>query len=129
MLRNAPVASSVVASMPRVLPLTKPASASRCDTHVKTTWCVSKSTRRRVRDTGRMVRRSLVQRDVEKLKQAQRVGRPPRDHLFRVQVFEVAEQQPEVASRRQTRPTHPVRVNFAHCLSTKASKPVRRVHG
>ena len=50
-LRNAAFASSVVASMPTVVPRTRPASASRCSTHVKTASCVSRSIRRRVRDT------------------------------------------------------------------------------
>ena len=59
----------------------------------------------------RMVRRCLVQRDVQKLPQAQRIGRPPRDRPFRVQALDVAEQQhPDVAARRQTRPAHPVGV-------------------
>ena len=50
MLRSAAFASSVVASIPIVLPLTKPASASRCRIHEKTASCVSRSTRRRVRE-------------------------------------------------------------------------------
>jgi hypothetical protein len=50
MLRNAALASSIVASMPIVVPLTNPASASRCKTHVKTARCVSRSIRRRVRE-------------------------------------------------------------------------------
>ena len=61
----------------------------------------------------RMVRRRLVQRDVQELPQAQRVGGPPRDRPFRIQALEVAEQQqPEVAARRQTRPAHPVGVEL-----------------
>ena len=60
-----------------------------------------------------MVRRGLVQRDVQKLPQAQRIRRPPRDRPFRVQALEVAEQQqPEVAPRRQTRPADPVGVEL-----------------
>ena len=50
MLRIAAFASSVVASMPTVLPRTSPASASRSNTHVKTDTCVSTSISRRVRD-------------------------------------------------------------------------------
>ena len=50
MLRIAALASSVVASIPMVCPFTKWASASRCNTHVNTAWCVSTSISRRVRD-------------------------------------------------------------------------------
>ena len=48
MLRKAAFASSVVASMPTVCPLTNPASASCCRIHVKTAVCVSRSISRRV---------------------------------------------------------------------------------
>ena len=51
MLRIAAFASSVVASMPTVFPVTRPASASRSRTHVKTASCVSTSISRRVRDS------------------------------------------------------------------------------
>ncbi len=51
MLRSAAFASSVVASMPTVSPFSKPASATRCNTHVKTASCVPTSIRRRVRET------------------------------------------------------------------------------
>ena len=58
-----------------------------------------------------VVGRGLVQREVQKLADAQRVGGAPRDRPFRVQAFEVAEQQqPEIAARRQTRPADPVGV-------------------
>ena len=61
----------------------------------------------------RVVRRRLVQRHVQKLPQAQRIGGPPRNRPFRVQTFEVAEQQqPEVAARRQTRPADPLRLEL-----------------
>ena len=49
-VRSAAFASSVVASMPTVLPLTRPASASRCSSQVKTDSCVSRSINRRVRE-------------------------------------------------------------------------------
>ena len=59
----------------------------------------------------RVVGRGLVQREVQKLADAQRVGGAPRDRPFRVQAFEVAEQQqPEIAARRQTRPADSVGV-------------------
>ena len=55
----------------------------------------------------RMVRRRRRRSQVQKRTQAQRIGRPPRDRPFRIQPLEVPEkQQPEVASRRQTRPSH-----------------------
>ena len=59
----------------------------------------------------RMVRRRLVQRDVQELPQAQRIGGSPRHRPLPVQALEIAEQQhPDVAARRQTRPAHPVGV-------------------
>ena len=65
----------------------------------------------------RVVRRRFVQRHVEELPQAQRIGGPPRNRPFRVQPLEVAEQQhPEVATRRQTRPTDPVGVELCALL-------------
>ena len=50
MLRNAAFASSVVASIPTVLPRTRPASASCCNTQVNTAWCASRRSSRRVRE-------------------------------------------------------------------------------
>ena len=50
MLRIAAFASSVVASIAIVFPLSNPASTSRTCTHVKTARCVSRSIRRRVRE-------------------------------------------------------------------------------
>ena len=66
----------------------------------------------------RVVRRGLVQGDVQKRPDAQRIGGAPRDCPFRVQPFKVAEQQqPEIPARRQTRSTDPVRVERrALCL-------------
>ena len=42
---------------------------------------------------GRMVRRHLVQREVQELPDAQRIGRAPRDGPLRVQALKIAEQQ------------------------------------
>ena len=42
---------------------------------------------------GRMVRRHLVQREVQALPDAQRIGRAPRDGPLRVQALKIAEQQ------------------------------------
>ena len=69
----------------------------------------------------RVVRRGLVQGDIQKCPDAQRIGGAPRDCPFRVQPFKVAEQQqPEIAARRQTRPTDPVRVERrALCLHAR----------
>ena len=50
-LRSAAFASSVVASMPTVFPFSKPASATRCNTQVKTAAGVSMSIWRRGRET------------------------------------------------------------------------------
>ena len=51
-----------------------------------------------------MVRRRVVQLEVQKVPDAQRVGGAPGDRPLRVQPFEVAQQQqPKVAARRQTR--------------------------
>jgi hypothetical protein len=48
MLRSAALASSVVASIPTVSPLTNPLSLSRVKTKSKTSWCVSRSMRLRM---------------------------------------------------------------------------------
>jgi hypothetical protein len=50
MLRKAAFASSVVASIASVFPLTSPAIPRHCNTHVNTNRWVSKSINRRVRD-------------------------------------------------------------------------------
>jgi len=50
MVRNAALASSVVASIPSVWPLSRPASATRCKIQVNTVRCVSRSINRRVRE-------------------------------------------------------------------------------
>src|SRR5712671_2771883 len=52
MLRSAAFASSVVASTATVLPLSNPAAASRCCTHVKTARWLSRSMARRVRESS-----------------------------------------------------------------------------
>jgi hypothetical protein len=50
MLRIAAFASSVVASIPIVLPTSRSSFASRSSTQVNTRWCVSTSMSRRVRE-------------------------------------------------------------------------------
>ena len=60
-----------------------------------------------------MVRRRLVQREVQELPDAQRLGRAPRDGPLRVQALKIAEQQqPEIAPRRQTRPADTVGIEL-----------------
>ena len=52
-----------------------------------------------------MVRRCFWPHQTQKLAQSKRIGRAPGNSAFRVQAFEVAnQQQPEVAPGRQTRP-------------------------
>ena len=67
---------------------------------------------------GRMGRRRLVQREVQELPDAQRIGRAPRDGPLRVQALKIAEQQQsEIAPRRQTRPPDAVGIELrALCL-------------
>ena len=56
-----------------------------------------------------MVRRRLVQLEVQKRPNAQRVGDAPGNRPFRIQAFKVAEQQqPEVAAGGQACPADPV---------------------
>jgi hypothetical protein len=50
MLRIAAFASSVVAQIATVFPLSNPASATRSNTHMKTARCVSRAIKRRVRE-------------------------------------------------------------------------------
>ena len=58
-----------------------------------------------------------MQLDVQVLPKAQRIGGPPRNRAFRIETFEVAEQQhPEVAARRQTRPADSVGVELRALL-------------
>ena len=53
----------------------------------------------------RVVRRDLMQREIQKGADTQRIGRPPRDRALRVEAFKIPEQQqPEIPARRQTRP-------------------------
>ena len=59
----------------------------------------------------RMIRRRLVHRQPQKSAYRQRVARAPGDPAFRVDPFKVADQQqPEVPTRRQARPSHHRRV-------------------
>ena len=55
----------------------------------------------------RVVRRRLLEAESHEPANGQRIGRTPRDAAFRIETFEVADQQqPEIASRFQTRAPH-----------------------
>ena len=77
MVRRAALASSVVASMPTVFPLTDPTSASLCRIPVEhglVSFEIDQATCARDR---RMVRRRLRPRQPKKLAQRKRIGRTP----------------------------------------------------
>ena len=107
MLRMAALASSVVASIPIVCPRTSWASASRCRDpreHGLVGLQVNQAAGARQR---RMVRRGLMEIDIQEGADTQRIGRAPCDRALRVQAFTIPEQQqPARPARRQTRPTH-----------------------
>src|SRR5262249_22159824 len=104
MLRSAAFASNVVASMPTVLPLTRPASASCCSIQVKNGLVRLEIDQPPSARNRRVVRRRLRQHQAEKLAQRKRIGDSPRDRALGVQPFEVTnQQQPEVASWQQAR--------------------------
>ena len=117
MTTGAAFASSVGRSMPTVFRVSKPASATRSNTHVQTPFVrldVAPPPRPRDRE---VVGRNVVQRDVQELPQAQRIGRSPRHRPFRLQAFEVAEQQhSKVAARRQRRTPDSVGVELRALL-------------
>ena len=111
MLRNAALASSVVASMPTVVPRTRPGVGQPLQ-HPREDRLVGLQvdppSRSRYR---RMVRRRLVQRDVQELPQAQRIGHPAARSPVPSPGLDVAEQQhPDLAARRQIPPADPVGV-------------------
>ena len=55
----------------------------------------------------RVIWRRLLDAESHEPADGQRIGRTPRDAAFRIETFEVADQQqPEIASRFQTRPPH-----------------------
>ena len=124
MLRIAALASSVVASTPTVFPRTRPAADSRSRTHVKTAMCVSTSISRRVRDSGRVIRRCLGHIQVQEEPKAQRIGHPPRNPTLRRQTLEIPdEQHPEIPPRTQARPPHPRRVEHRAQSLDEGVKP------
>src|SRR4051812_40510768 len=106
MLRNAALASSVVASMPIVVPLTSPASANCCRTQVKTARWVSRSISRRVREivewsgVGSCRSRSKKLRTLSESAARHAIARSSRG-------LEIPEQQqPKVSPRRETGTPH-----------------------
>ena len=122
MLRNAALASSVVASMPIVLPLTNPASASRSSTQREDGAMRLQIDQPARPGDRRVIRRGLRQRQAEKIAHGQRIGRAPRDPALRVDALEVADQQqPEVQPGRQARPAHRRGVERRACASAKSS--------
>src|SRR5690349_14957200 len=102
MLRSAAFASSVVASMPTVLPFTNPASARRCSIQVKTARAF------RGRSSDACARWSNdpaapPATPARETRGAQTVRRTPGNGALSVKAFEIADQQQaEVATRRQT---------------------------
>ena len=103
MLRKAALASSVVASIPIVLPLMRSAVASTWSIHVKTARYVSRSIRRRVRE---MVECSggASSRPSPKNPRSARESAVRHDAALRIDPLEITDQQQaEVRARRQTR--------------------------
>jgi hypothetical protein len=133
MLRSAAFASSVVTSMPIVLPRTSPSCARIGDAqhalrhlqhpgeHGLMRLEIDQSACPRDR---RVVRRRLVQPQAKKAAERQRVCCPPRNATLGVHALEVAdEQQPEAHPRQQAGPSQR-RVELRTLrFHTKASKP------
>src|SRR3984893_6811826 len=132
MLRIAALASSVVASIATVFPLSNPASTRRCCTQVNTTRCVSRSISRRVREIVEWSGTRFVQGDAEEAADRQRIRGAPRDAAFRIDAFKVAnQQQTEIDPRRQTGPPHgPVVERLTEALDERIEVVVvqQRVH-
>ena len=105
MLRSAAWASSVVASIPIVLPRSSPLAPMCLSTHSKTASWVGTSISRRVLGNRRVIRRRLAQFQSQKLSQCQRSSCSPGYSSFRPDPFKIAhQQQPKVHSRSQARP-------------------------
>ena len=103
MLRNAAFASSVVASIPIVLPLTKSAVASTCRIQVKTARCVSRSIRRRVREIVECSGGISSRPSPRKPRSASESAVRHANAALGIDPFEVADQeQPEVRAGCQT---------------------------
>src|SRR5262249_33926441 len=130
MLRNAALASSVVASMPMVLPLIKPAVLKDCSTQVKTARCVSRSINRRVREIVEWSGGRAFQTDGQEVAQRERVRSAPRNAALRIDALEVADQQQEeIDPRRQTWPTHRLGIEHGTLGFDEAVEPVLAAAG
>src|SRR5215831_19253066 len=111
MLRSAAFASKVVASMPIVLPRTRPCSANTDKIQANTNWCVSRSINLRVRRDRCLVWHRLIQCHSQKGPNSQRVRGPPCNPTLAIDAFEVSHhEQAEVHARRQAGPTETRRV-------------------
>ena len=107
MLRNAALASSVVASMPIVVPLHQPRVRQPLQhpgEHRAMRLQIDQPARARDR---RVVRGRFLQLQLQETPHAQRIGRAPRNRPFRVEALKIAEQQQaKVPTRRETGPSH-----------------------
>ena len=73
---------------------------------------------------GGVVRGCLVQREIQKAADTQRIGGPPRDPALRVQAFKVPQQQqPKIPPGGQTRPPDRGGIEFRAQPFNKVSKP------
>ena len=103
MLRSAALASSVVASIPIVCPLTRSVVASTCRIQVKTARCVSRSIRRRVREIVECSGGASSRSSPRKPRSASESRGAPGNPALRIDPLEVPnQQQPEVGPRQQT---------------------------
>ena len=121
---QAALASSVVASIPIVCPVTKPPSASRCRIHVNTAVA---SPDRSAAACARSSSGRARGRQLADARSCARSASPPPATPSRAPnrgLRSAEQQQPEVPPRRQARPAQDRRVERrAHCSSTNASKP------
>ena len=127
MLRIAALASSVVASIATVLPLSKPdldqpllhpGEHRPMRLHDRSGAASAKSSSDRAAASCSARPHETADR--------QRIGRPPRDAALRVDAFEVADQQqPEIPARRQTRPAHDRGVELATLVFDEPVEAVR----
>ena len=104
MFRIATFASSIVASIPIVLPLAEsgvgqPLQRPREDRFMRLEGDAPPRARHR-----RVVRRGFVERDIEELPKAPRIGGPPGNRPFGIEPFEVAPGAPR-SSIRKHRPS------------------------
>lgn len=76
-----------------------------------------------------MIGRHLIQSDPKKTTQGQRICRPPRNPALALQPFEIPDQyQTEVPPGRQTRPSHPLRIEARTLVLHPFIKTTRLQH-